>query len=309
MARNREVDDYRGYCKDCKANSSIVLDHCTGDTICSDCGLVLESYYIDEVMEWRSFNDDNNDKDPNRVGYNLNPLLSQGNLTTLISNNKGDHAIPKRQTGVSTSDRVLLQGFDIIEIIANSLGLVQPIKDRAKEIFKKVEEQKTCIRRKRDSIYAACLFISSRENKLPRTLNEISSAVHGVTKKEINKAVQSIKRHVELEDMGTMNPSELVRRVCSNLGMKNHAVKAVHEAVEKIQDVDIRRNPKSTLAAIIYTITQLSDEKKPLRDISVAADVAEGTIKKSFKDMSPHVSRLVPKWYAREEDIRKICIS
>ncbi|KAJ6753063.1 TRANSCRIPTION INITIATION FACTOR IIB-RELATED [Salix koriyanagi] len=257
MARNREVDDYRGYCKDCKANSSIVLDHCTGDTICSDCGLVLESYYIDEVMEWRSFNDDNNDKDPNRVGYNLNPLLSQGNLTTLISNNKGDHAIPKRQTG-----RIdLRQGSP------------------------------------------------PRENKLPRTLNEISSAVHGVTKKEINKAVQSIKRHVELEDMGTTNPSELVRRFCSNLGMKNHAVKAVHEAVEKIQDVDVRRNPKSMLAAIIYTITQLSDEKKPLRDISVAADVAEGTIKKSFKDMSPHVSRLVPKWYAREEDIRKICIS
>ncbi|KAJ6421553.1 hypothetical protein OIU84_028848 [Salix udensis] len=188
---------------------------------------------------------------------------------------------PSGRPGVSTSDRVLLQGFDIIESIANSLGLVQPIKDRAKEIFKKIEEQKTC-----------------------------TSAVHGVTKKEINKAVQSIKRHVELEDMGTTNASELlVRRFCSNLGMKNHAVKAVHEAVEKIQDVDIRRNPKSMLAAIIYTITQLSDEKKPLRDISVAADVAEGTIKKSFKDMSPHVSRLVPKWYAREEDIRKICIS
>jgi transcription initiation factor TFIIB len=268
MARNREIDDYRDYCKDCKANTYIVLDHCTGDTICSDCGLVLESCYIDEIAEWRTFNDDNNDKDPNRVGYNVNPLLSQGNLKTLISNNKGDHAIPRWQDGVSNSDRVLLQGFDIIEIIANRLGLVQPIKDRAKEIFKKIEEQKTCIMRKRDSICAACLFISCRENKLPRTLNEISSVVYGVTKKEINKAVQSIKRHVELEDMGTLNPSELVRRFCSNLGMKNHAVKAVHEAVEKIQDVDIRRNPKSVLAAIIYTITQLSDEKKPLRGLT-----------------------------------------
>ena len=45
-----------------------------------------------------------------------------------------------------------------------------------------------------------------------------------------------------------------------------------------------------------------------IADISLAADVAEGTIKKSFKDMSPHVSRLIPKWYAREEDITKICI-
>ncbi|KAJ6860893.1 hypothetical protein NC651_037080 [Populus alba x Populus x berolinensis] len=306
MARNGEIDDYRGYCKDCKANTYVVLDHSNGDTICTDCGLVLESYYIDETTEWRAFNDDNNDKDLNRVGYNTNPLLSQGNLTTSISNNKGDHAIPKWLDGVSNSDRVLLQGFDIIEIIACRLGLVQPIKNRAKEIFKKTEEQKACIMRKRDSICAACLFISSRENKLPRTLKEISSAGYGVTKKEINKAVQSIKRHVELEDMGTLNPSELVRRFCSNLGMKNRAVKAVHEAVEKIQDVDIRRNPKSVLAAIIYTITQLSDEKKPLRDISLATDVAEGTIKKSFKDISPHVSYPL-KWWCQATQVTLSC--
>lgn len=72
--------------------------------------------------------------------------------------------------------------------------------------------------------------------------------------------------------------------------MKNHAVKAVHEAVDR------RMNPKSVLAAIIYTITELSDEKKPLRDISLAADVAEGTIKKSFKDISPHVSYPLKWW-------------
>ncbi|CAK7355695.1 unnamed protein product [Dovyalis caffra] len=271
MARNREIDDYRGYCQECKSYTSTVLDHGSGDTICSDCGLVLESHYIDEITEWRTFADDNNDTDPNRVGEAANPLLSQGNLTTLISKpmgTKGDLVISKWQTRVSNPDRVVIQGFQTIEVMANRLSLVLLIKDRAKEIYKKIGEQKSCIIRNQKAMSAACLFIASRENKLPRTLNEVASAAYGVTKKEINKAVQIIKRHVELEDMGTINPSELVRRFCSNLGMKNHAVKAVHEAVDKIQDIDVRRNPKSVLAAIIYIITQLSDEKKPLRGLS-----------------------------------------
>jgi hypothetical protein len=49
--------------------------------------------------------------------------------------------------------------------------------------------------------------------------------------------------------------------------MENHAMEAVHEALAKIQEIDIRRNPKSVLAAIIYSITQLPDEKKPLEGL------------------------------------------
>jgi len=65
--------------------------------------------------------------------------------------------------------------------------------------------------------------------------------------------------------VGTMNHS--VRRLCSYHGMENHAMKAVHEALAKIQEIDIRSNPKSVLAAIIYSITQLPDEKKPLEGL------------------------------------------
>lgn len=64
---------------------------------------------------------------------------------------------------------------------------------------------------------------------------------------------------------GTMNHS--VRRLRSYHGMENHAMEAVHEALAKIQEIDIRRNPKSVLAAIIYSITQLPDEKKPLEGL------------------------------------------
>ncbi|KAJ6778666.1 TRANSCRIPTION INITIATION FACTOR IIB-RELATED [Salix koriyanagi] len=75
--------------------------------------------------------------------------------------------------------------------------------------------------------------------------------------------------------MGTIHAGDfmpqldLQRRFCSNLGMSNHAVKAATEAVKTSEQFDIRRSPISIAAAVIYIITQLSDDKKPLRGLIV----------------------------------------
>jgi transcription initiation factor TFIIB len=42
-------------------------------------------------------------------------------------------------------------------------------------------------------------------------------------------------------------------------------------------------------------------------DISVATGVAEGTIRNSYKDLYPHVSKIIPSWYAKEEDLKNLC--
>lgn len=79
-----------GYCSDCKRATEVVLDHSAGDTVCSECGLVLESYSIDETSEWRTFaGGDSGDNDPARVGAPANPLLAGGGLSTVISNPNG----------------------------------------------------------------------------------------------------------------------------------------------------------------------------------------------------------------------------
>ncbi|GKV27625.1 hypothetical protein SLEP1_g36775 [Rubroshorea leprosula] len=49
--------------------------------------------------------------------------------------------------------------------------------------------------------------------------------------------------------------------------MTNQAIKAAQEAVQKSEEFDIRRSPISIAAAVIYIITQLSDNKKLLRGL------------------------------------------
>ncbi|XP_010456391.1 PREDICTED: transcription initiation factor IIB-2-like [Camelina sativa] len=77
------------FCSDCKRHTEVVFDHSAGDTVCSECGLVLESHSIDETSEWRTFANESGDTDPVRVGGPTNPLLADGGLTTVISKPNG----------------------------------------------------------------------------------------------------------------------------------------------------------------------------------------------------------------------------
>ncbi|CAD6218377.1 unnamed protein product [Miscanthus lutarioriparius] len=329
------------FCPDCKKQTEVAFDHSAGDMVCTECGLVLEAHSVDETSEWRTFANESNDNDPVRVGGPTNPLLTDGGLSTVIAKPNGaqgdflSSSLGRWQNRGSNPDRSLILAFRTIanmadrsasspaspllpylryrfDPIRSKLGLVATIKDRANEIYKKVEDLKSIRGRNQDAILAACLYIACRQEDRPRTVKEICSVANGATKKEIGRAKEFIVKQLEVEmgqsmEMGTIHAGDFLRRFCSTLGMNNQAVKAAQEAVQRSEELDIRRSPISIAAAVIYMITQLSEDKKPLKDISLATGVAEGTIRNSYKDLYPYASRLIPNTYAKEEDLKNLC--
>jgi hypothetical protein len=69
--------DERVFCPDCHRATEVVLNHATGDTICTECALVLDVHFIDEVSEWRTFSTDavagGDDRDPSCIGSTGDP--------------------------------------------------------------------------------------------------------------------------------------------------------------------------------------------------------------------------------------------
>ncbi|CAI9782808.1 unnamed protein product [Fraxinus pennsylvanica] len=306
------------FCTDCKRYTEVVLDHAAGDTVCSECGLVLESRSIDETSEWRTFADDSGSNDPNRVGVPVNPLLSDGVLSTFMSPGlngpNGDVSLARLKNRGGDPHRAIVVAFKSITNMADRLSLVTTIKDRASEIYKRLEDQKCTRGRNLEALVAGCIYIACRQEGKPRTVKEICSIASGATKKEIGRAKEFIVKQLKVEmgesmEMGTIHAEDYLRRFCSNLGMRHEEVKAVEETVLKSGEFDIRRSPISIAAAIIFMITQLSDSKKPLRDISIATTVAEGTIKNTYKDIYPHAAKIVPDWYTKERDLKNLCCS
>ncbi|XP_057849546.1 transcription initiation factor IIB isoform X4 [Cryptomeria japonica] len=239
------------FCPDCKKPTEVVLDHAAGDTVCVECGLVLEAHSIDETSEWRTFANESGDNDPVRVGGPSNPLLNDGGLSTVISKPNGSSGdlltstLGRWQNRGSNPDRSLIMAFRTIATMAERLGLVATIKDRANEIYKKVEDLKSIRGRNQDAILAACLYIACRQEDKPRTVKEICSVANGASKKEIGRAKEFIVKQLEEEmgksmEMGTIHAGDFLRRFCSHLNMNNQAVKAATEAVKRSEELDVR---------------------------------------------------------------------
>jgi transcription initiation factor TFIIIB Brf1 subunit/transcription initiation factor TFIIB len=55
-------------CNNCRAINSLKNCYKEGSLVCTSCGYVAVSRFIDETAEYRIFNDDANGLDPTRTG-------------------------------------------------------------------------------------------------------------------------------------------------------------------------------------------------------------------------------------------------
>ncbi|KAL7214861.1 hypothetical protein ACSBR1_027107 [Camellia fascicularis] len=69
----------------------VVFDHSARDTVCSECGLMLESHLIDKTSEWRTFAPDGGDVRSfcRRDSVLRVRLLTDGGLFTVFSKPNG----------------------------------------------------------------------------------------------------------------------------------------------------------------------------------------------------------------------------
>ncbi|KAF0436080.1 TFIIB-domain-containing protein [Gigaspora margarita] len=85
-------------CPICKnPQPKIIEEYANGDLVCGECGLVLDDHIIDTRSEWRTFQNDYNEKDASRVGAPADPFLPGAALKTTISS-KGKNDLTKTQS-------------------------------------------------------------------------------------------------------------------------------------------------------------------------------------------------------------------
>uniref|UniRef100_A0A6N2NJ05 Transcription factor TFIIB cyclin-like domain-containing protein n=1 Tax=Salix viminalis TaxID=40686 RepID=A0A6N2NJ05_SALVM len=104
--------------------------------------------------------------------------------------------------------------FKTIATMSDRLSLVATIKDRANEIYKKVEDQKSSRGRNQDALLAACLYIACRQEDKPRTVKEICSVANGPQRRNW-PAKEYIVKHLGLEtgqsvEMGTIHAGDFM---------------------------------------------------------------------------------------------------
>lgn len=309
-------------CKEVPPNLEFPDSH---ETVCGSCGLVLADREIDMHSEWRTFsNDDQNNDDPSRVGDAFNPLLNGDQLETTIASGASGRArdLYRAQNKQSNekANKALMTAYKEIGALCDGFNIPKNVADRAKLLFKMVDDDKAFRGKSQDVIIAGCIFIACRQLRVPRSFTEIF-AVTKVSRKEIGRIYKALEKFFRQRDIDRNNaagldggavpqeetytatsstkPSDLCNRFCNLLDLPYQVTSVSAALSDRVTAMGhlAGRSPLSIVAACIYMASALMGRGKSAKEISGVAHVSDGTIRGAYKQLYAHRERLIdPEW-------------
>ena len=280
-------------CPECNSNR-MVFDEQRGETMCGQCGLVIEKEMVDLGQEWRQF-----DEGPKkgRGGAPLSLQKFDKGLTTNIGEisdiyRLGEKRIKKYsrlkkwQERVSTSiERNLRLAMTELRKVASYLNLPNVVKEEASRTYNIVLQRGLVRGRSMESVISACIYAACRTYNIPRTLDEIA-ATSEVERKEIGRTYRFITRKLNLT-VTASNPKDYISRFASVLHLspktQNDSLKILKKA--EISELTSGRGPAGIAAAALYVAALLNQEKRTQREVADVAGITEVTIRNRYKEL------------------------
>ncbi len=277
-------------CPEC--NGSLKQDGC--ETVCGNCGLVVEQDSIDRGPEWRSFEDE--DGESGRVGAPLTRSRHDRGLSTEIGRSTRLKGRKRRQLSrlrrehrraqvSSKRERNQVYAFTEIRRIIGSLGLSEAIRDRACVLFESAQKENLLQGRSLEGFAAATVYATCRTEGVARTVEELCRAARA-TPDELRAAYDALNRDLGLPT-GPIDPREYVPRFATELELPTAVRQRAEALVDESRERGIvgGRNPAGVAAACLYTAAQERDVELTQAEAATVADVTPVTLRNTYTEL------------------------
>ena len=268
---------------------------CTRDdeTVCANCGLVVEEDHLDRGPEWRSFDDDSDD--PRRTGAPLTRSRHDRGLSTKIGygretgRNRRLWARLRRQHTrariASKRDRNQVYALTEIRRITSVESLGEGVRDHACTLFRQAQDADLCQGRSLEGFAAAAVYAACRVAGVPRTREELIETAKA-DGDELRTAFDAMNRELGLP-VGPIDPAEYVPRFASELGLDATVRRYAREYVEQAHEQGIvtGRDPSGVAAACLYAASEDCGAGCTQADAAEVADVTPVTVRNSYADL------------------------
>ena len=286
-------------CPECGGQLATDTEH--GETVCVDCGLVVESDEIDRGPEWRAF--DSREKDQkSRVGAPTTNMMHDKGLSTNIGWQDKDaygKSLSSRQREKmqrlrtwnerfrtrDSKERNLKQALGEIDRMASALGLPDNVRETASVIYRRALDEDLLPGRSIEGVSTAALYAAARQAGTPRSLDEIAG-VSSVEKDEIARTYRYVVRELKLE-IQPADPESYVPRFASDLELSDESERRAREllATAKSQGIHSGKSPVGLAAAAVYAASLLTNEKVTQSEVSEVANISEVTIRNRYHEL------------------------
>lgn len=287
-------------CPNC-GEESLILDYSKGKIVCNACGIIVKDNIKDLGPEWRAF-DEEEKSTKNRGGPPMNPMIHDKGLSTKIKGGsfdaKGNSMNPdqqqlayrlrtwQRRTFKSDSKERSLS-FAITEIskLCSQLQIPEKVAKSAAGIYRRASDKSLIRGRSREGVAAAVVYAACRLLKVPRTMEEISSA-SPVGRKEMRRSFMSLSRKLDL-DIPPVDPVSFVNRYGKEMSLSNNVINRAIQIVREAQNESLvtGRNPRGVVGACLYLAALEKNEDITQKKVAEISSVTEVTIRNRFREL------------------------
>lgn len=282
----------------CPECSGCILTH--GDeTVCEDCGLIIDDQQIDHGPEWRHFDSDTRQ----RTGGPLTVTRHDRGLSTNIGYGRdanGNTLSTRKQRRLtrmrreqtrarwqSTADKNLSHGLGETQRLASALDLSNALRDQACQLFRSAQNEELLHGRAIESIAAASIYAVCRCNQHPLIIEDVVTIARNGRSRILN-AYSTLNRELELPIPPT-HPQTYIPRLISQLDLSNDIQQKATEIATKEESTLYLRgcNPVGIAAACIYIAAHTKGN--PITQVTVAkvANVSASTVRNRLTDIQP----------------------
>jgi transcription initiation factor TFIIB len=291
--------DERTGCPECGGKLTADTEH--GETVCRDCGLVVEEDEIDRGPEWRAF--DSAEKDEkSRVGAPTTNMMHDKGLSTNIDwrdqdaygNSLGSRQRQKMQRlrkwnerfrTRDSKERNLKQALGEIDRMASALGLPDNVRETASVIYRRALDENLLPGRSIEGVATASVYAAARQAGVPRSLDEVAG-VSRVEKSEIARTYRYVVRELGLE-VQPADPESYVPRFASELDLSEESENRARQLLQNAKEKGVHsgKSPVGLAAAAVYAASLLTNEKTTQAAVSEVADISEVTIRNRYHEL------------------------
>ncbi|ELY42971.1 transcription initiation factor IIB [Natronorubrum tibetense] len=286
-------------CPECTGH--LVVDDEHGETVCEDCGLVVEEDSVDRGPEWRAF-DAAEKNEKSRVGAPTTNTMHDKGLSTNIDwrnkdaygNSLGSRQREKMQRlrkwnerfrTRDSKERNLKQALGEIDRMASALGLPTNVRETASVIYRRALDEDLLPGRSIEGVSTSCVYAAARQAGVPRSLDEIAD-VSRVEKNEIARTYRYVVRELGLE-VQPADPESYVPRFASGLDLSDEAEHRARGLLQNAKEKGVHsgKSPVGLAAAAVYAAALLTNEKTTQAAVSDVADISEVTIRNRYHEL------------------------
>lgn len=274
-------------CPDCGSHT-LIEDFHRGELICSYCGAVIERMALNFQQDRRAFTAEEIETRAHN-GSPFTPLTDISWMTVIRSSNKITNTRLNRAIKLNHhytwEKRNLLIAMSEIKRVCTNLSLPVIVAETAAILYKKIQKMNVFRGRSINAFVGACLYLSSRINKVPRSLTDVHVEMATISEREMMISCRFLINYLKIK-LPRISAILMLSRYTNILSISQ--VSTIY-AKNLIKEFETRTNttgkdPKGIIGAAIYVACKETGEFRGKTKITNVCGINECTLRSRIRE-------------------------